>query len=227
MNNNRFCQSMLVLVGLVVLATARPVRAQSTEGAIVSATLGATAMQSETALSFSVAGGYRLNRTFGLGVEFVSVPEIGSDDDIFLALVRPVDFRDAEGELMVFTTNVRLEVPTTARRFVPYAVAGGGVANLKRSYGAIILPTRSNVPTFLPDVATLVPSVPPLLPTTIYPPPSSYRLSTTALALTLGGGVSVLAGEHLSIDVDLRYLRLVDVPDYNIGRFGAGASYRF
>jgi opacity protein-like surface antigen len=47
------------------------------------------------------------------------------------------------------------------------------------------------------------------------------------MALTLGGGVSLLAGEHLSIDVDLRYLRILDTRNRNIGRFGAGASYRF
>ena len=67
------------------------------------------------------------------------------------------------------------------------------------------------------------------LPAAIFPPPSccTYLVSTTGLALTLGGGVSVLAGEHLSIDVDLRYLRIVDIPEFNVGRFGAGASYLF
>jgi opacity protein-like surface antigen len=213
-----------IVVLLACLSSAGPAFAQSAEGPIVSGTIGSTAIESETALSFSVAAGYRFNSAFGLGVEFVSAPSIDADEDLLLPVGRPVDFRDVEGELTVFTANVRLEIPTTSSRFVPYAIAGGGVANLKRSIGAIILAfDRLRPPT------AIFPSSSPLQPSTIFPPPSccSYRLSTTSLALTLGGGVSVLVGDHLSIDVDLRYLRLLDTVDQNIGRFGAGASYRF
>jgi opacity protein-like surface antigen len=108
-------------------------------------------------------------------------------------------------------------VPTISTRFIPYAVAGGGVANVKESVDAVIA-LSSQLPSIVPGID---------LPA-IYPPiPYSYRLSTTSLALTLGGGVSVMAGEHISIDVDLRYLRLLDTRNRNIGRFGGGASYRF
>ena len=209
-------RSIQALLALLLLSTAVPAMAQSPQGAIVSGSVGATAVDSQTAWSFSAAGGYRFNRTFGMGLEFSQAPSIDSDDNVFLPIGRPVDFLDVSGQLTTFTANIRLEVPTTSSRFIPYAVAGGGVANMKRSYGPISL-------------ASQVISVPELLlPAAIYPPSCcGYRLSTTSLALTVGGGLSILTGEHLSIDVDLRYLRLMDVTDDNIGRFGVGASYRF
>jgi hypothetical protein len=37
----------------------------------------------------------------------------------------------------------------------------------------------------------------------------------------------MLVAAHVSIDVDLRYLRLIANRDLNVGRFGVGLSYRF
>ena len=37
----------------------------------------------------------------------------------------------------VFTTNVRLEVPTTSRKIIPFVTAGGGVAAVTESYSVI------------------------------------------------------------------------------------------
>jgi hypothetical protein len=51
--------------------------------------------------------------------------------------------------------------------------------------------------------------------------------SSIGLALTLGGGVSIKAASHLWIDADLRLIRVLGDNDQNIGRFGAGARYRF
>ena len=51
--------------------------------------------------------------------------------------------------------------------------------------------------------------------------------SSTDLALTIGGGVRVVVAERLSLDIDGRYLRLVESRDVDVGRFGVGFSYRF
>ena len=79
--------------------------------------------------------------------------------------------------------------------------------------------------------------VPPGIPVVIEP--QSVTQSSTDLALMAGGGISLLAAAHVSIDVDFRYLRFMadqttrrldptDSPrDRNIGRFGVGISYRF
>jgi hypothetical protein len=37
-------------------------------------------------------------------------------------------FDDSGSSATVFTTNVRLEVPTTSKRIIPFVTAGGGVA---------------------------------------------------------------------------------------------------
>ena len=37
----------------------------------------------------------------------------------------------------MFTTNVRLEVPTTSKRIIPFVTAGGGVAAVTQSYSVI------------------------------------------------------------------------------------------
>ena len=215
-----------VIVLLACASSATPALAQTSQGAIVSGIASAFVTDSETAVSISVGTGYRFNRAFGLGIEFTAAPSVDSDQEFPLALPSrglPVDFLERESQVMVFTTNVRLEVPTTSSRFVPYAVAGGGVANVKESVDAII--ALSSPRPILVQGPSIVPGID--FPATYPPIPYSYRLSTTSLALTLGGGVSLLAGEHLSIDVDLRYLRILDTRNRNIGRFGAGASYRF
>jgi opacity protein-like surface antigen len=213
------CRRSLMALVLLGALYAGPAYAQPAQGAIVSGAVGAMAIDSTTSFSFSVAAGYRFNRAFGLGVEITSAPSLDSDfsnsNPVPLIGV-PRDVRNPDGEVTAFTANVRLEVPTTSPRVVPYAIAGGGVANIKESFEVIILgiPTITNRD---------------LMSTAIYPPPywEPYRASSTNLALAFGGGVSVLAGDHLSLDVDLRYLRLVGDTDRNVGRFGAGASYRF
>jgi opacity protein-like surface antigen len=214
---------MAVRAGRFVLAlcvmTGPPAWAQPAQGPIVSGIVGAMAVDSRTDFSFSIAAGYRFNRAFGMGIELTSAPASDSNSDgrFFPALGPSIDFRKPEGQATVFTSNVRLEVPTTSPRVVPYAMAGGGIANVKESVDAIIA--------F--QVAEL--TAPEMPAPTIYPPPYwyAYLYSSTSLALTFGGGVSILAGEHLSIDIDLRYLRLLRDTDRNVGRFGAGASYRF
>jgi len=110
------------------------------------------------------------------------------------------------GRTTVFTANVRVELPAATARVIPYVVAGGGVANIK-------------------ETSTLQQSIPPGIPVVIEP--QTLTQSSTDLALTAGGGVSILAAAHVSIDVDLRYLRFIADRDRNVGRFGVGVSYRF
>ena len=106
---------------------------------------------------------------------------------------------------------------TVWRRVIPFVVGGGGVSNHDVDY-SIFYPQP-----FL--TATRVLQQPSL---SIYPP-IVEPLSETRLqmALTLGGGVSLLWTDHISIDFDARALQLMGNGGRTIGRFGAGASYRF
>lgn len=203
----------LVATGVI----AGPASAQTAQGAIVSGVISAVAVDSNTSLAIAAAAGYRFNRAMALTIELTYVPSLESEPDfgIPIPLIRGISqFRNHDGRLTLFTTNIRLEMPTTSRRVLPYAVLGGGVANIRQSFDVVFA---------LPALATALIGFP------IPPGPiiDSYADSSTDLALTLGGGVSVLRGDHVSFDVDLRYLRLLGYEDRNVGRFGAGVSYRF
>jgi opacity protein-like surface antigen len=219
------------------------VSAQSGQGAIVSGGAAATAIESGTRLSIVGSVGYRFNPVISFGLEITSVPTLtpnipaalrdtglveitnisgfgGSSTLVYSS--RPsslITYSDEGGRAVVFTTNARFEVPTVARRIIPYAVAGGGVAHLRETYTVHV----SFPPIFLEP--------PPGFPFTQFPrselPARRISGSSTDVALTLGGGAGFLVTERISVDADLRYVRTLGERDRNIGRFGLGASYRF
>lgn len=212
--------SLRVTAGLLLFSLfASTGAAQSTSGAVVGGTISAAVVDSNTDLSATISGGYRFNRAFGLGVELAVVPSLPRHLPSYYPLVR-ID--NASGSITAFTTNLRLEIPTTPARIIPFVVMGGGVANVKETADVII----AGVPVI--DVSVL--GLPGNLASLIYPQPdirSPYTISSTELALTIGGGVSIMAVHGMSIDADLRYLHLMGNQDRSIGRFGAGVSYRF
>src|SRR5258708_16602246 len=81
----------------------------------------------------------------------------------------------AEGHATVFTTNFRVDVPTTMRRGLPFVVGGGGIASVTEKfpliYYAVPLAT---------DLSRLGLSVPPP-----HIPPAPQVIPHTALALAL------------------------------------------
>jgi len=120
----------------------------------------------------------------------------------------------------VFTTNVPLEVPTTSKKIIPFVMAGGGVAGVTQSYSVIYAQLAA-------DVAGLSPVLGGLNTIPIRPIPSDVKYTNTNMALTLGGGASFLVSQHVGIDADLRVLHIMGNDSRNVGRFGAGVSYRF
>jgi opacity protein-like surface antigen len=153
----------------------------------------------------------------GLGVELTwmklkaTTPSSGTSPYTGLA------YSGTKADAIFFMTTVRIEIPTTSRRILPFAIGGGGTANTMNRYTVTITP----VPVPLVGFPTSV-VIPSLIPRT-----EAVSSSSTGLALTLGGGVSLLATEHLSVDIDLRSLYIRANPTESIGRFGVGASYRF
>jgi opacity protein-like surface antigen len=214
MTSLRSIAALLMLFSLCASTGA----AQSTSGAIVGGTVGVAVVDSNTDLSVTASAGYRFNRAFGLGVELTAVPSLPRNLPDYYPFAR-ID--NASGSITTFTTNVRLEIPTTPARIIPFVVMGGGVANVKE---------RADVIIAYPPIDVSILGFPREVTSLIYPPPdirSPYTISTTELALTVGGGVSILAVHGMSIDVDLRYLHLMGTEDRSVGRFGAGVSYRF
>jgi hypothetical protein len=208
---------------LVLLASSAG--AQSDAGAIASGSVAAAVLDSGTNASgtnVSVAGslGYRFNRVIGLGVEVTYIPSLKPAlPSNVPSSYATVAYSAPSGDALFFTTNVRIEIPTTTRRVIPFAIGGGGVASTTQRYTLTVSP-------LLPPVPVGLVAIPIILPQPV-PIQSRPVTTSTGLALTLGGGVSLLATDHFSIDVDLRSLYIRGVDGGAIGRFGVGASYRF
>lgn len=229
---------MRLVLTLVFVCMAGSAAAQDPRGATLSGTVSAANMDSHTDAAFAGAFGYRFSDVVGLEIEATVVPTLRSpypDASIqtsalpvtFVASAIPgvlssqffstPAFTNPGGRAVILSNNVRVHIPTTVTRVAPYFVAGGGVANIRRTadfnFPVPILP----VPLEALDLAPVRFST------------TTQHVSTSAseLALTIGGGLGVRVASRLWIDADLRLFRLMGNEDQNLGRFGVGARYRF
>ncbi len=201
----------LLLAGL--LAAPAAARAQ---GALVHASIGAAASDGGTSPAFGGGIAWRVNRSLGFGVELSHLRSLASEYPYYYCCSDEPDARAT-----VFTTNVRLEIPTTSARVIPYVVGGGGVASITQSYSVIYAQLAERLG-LSSEFASLGLNTVPVLPG-----PSELSTTSTSMALTLGGGASLLVTEHLAVDADARVLHVASDKARNIGRFSLGVSYRF
>jgi opacity protein-like surface antigen len=220
----------LVLVVGVLLSGVCAADAADDRGVAVGANLSAINMDSRTSWSAGGSFEYRLNRVAGLEIEVTAAPKMKGDlpiatiqalqtsSSLVSTTIIPTifpgpTFTNQRGRAVILTNNVRLHIPSTSDRLDPYFVAGGGVANLRHSadfvYPPLPLPAGS------------------IISTVLRPTPQPITTSSTALALTLGGGIGVRVASQLWVEGDLRLFRVMDSEDRNLGRFGAGVRYRF
>ena len=200
---------------VVVLSLAVP-RLALAQGALAHASVAAAMSDGETSPAFGGGATWMFNHAFGFGVELSHLPSLSSS--ISRTYYCCGIFDDSGSSATVFTTNVRLEVPTTSKRIIPFVTAGGGVAAVTQSYSVIYA-----LPVDYERLASmgLVNTIP------ILPGPTDVEYTNTNMALTLGGGASFLVTDHVGIDADLRVLHIMGNDSRNVGRFGAGVSYRF
>lgn len=210
------------------VALASPVSAQSAQGIVATLGLSAATIDGGTRAAISGGVGYRLSPVMTLGVELTSIPslhpespESSIDPTTLLIVIPSFSFDQAGGHAAVFTTNVRVDLPKRLGRLAPYVIGGGGAGYVNEHFRETVSFTPG------PTVLAFPPGViafPPILPA-----PVVREISTTSnhLALTIGGGVSILAREHVSVDVEGRYLGLFGERTLHVGRFGAGVSYTF
>jgi opacity protein-like surface antigen len=212
-----------VLAALVMVISASPSIVRAQGGAIVNGAVGVAVVNDATNLEISGGIGYRFNRAIGFGIEFTHIPDLDTSSRYGYSALRVCcgvgGNQRAEGHATVFTSNVRVEVPTTLRRVLPFVVGGGGIASVTEKFPLIYyaLPLAS-------DLASLGLSAP---SPGILPGPQTISTTTVAMALTLGGGASVLITDHLAVDADARVLKLLADTNRTVGRFQVGASYRF
>jgi opacity protein-like surface antigen len=231
---------VLVLAFAAGAMSASPASAQSTSGPLGTVTVAGTNLGDGTSVAISGAAAYRFGRVLGLGIEVTAVPTltaeppeppefldaaaditgyIGAPSSLIFPPIRFPTYRFEEdgGRAVIFTTNLRLEIPTLSSRVLPYAVAGGGVATVREQFTLTV-----DYPEFI-------------IQSPIGPVPISGRRSFSqpisnsfnSLALTLGGGVSFRWTDHLWVDADLRYFALLGDEDVHVSRIGGGLSYRF
>lgn len=220
--------SRVLAIAVVAALVAVPAAAQPRTGAVIGGTASVLSMDSDGHAAISGSIGYKLNSALSFGIELTGVPDLDPDPAIpvpLLAPYFPIFYGEAEGSATIFTTNVRIDIPTTNRRIMPFVVGGGGVANIEESFSVSFRSSTSVPPSFLAEFAAL--GLSPTVLSTILAPSFPFRSSSTGLALTIGGGASIMATDRFSIDVDLRYLRIDAETDRDAGRFGAGVSYRF
>jgi len=227
-----------VAVLVYAFASAGLAMAQDAPAAVVSGGVSASNMQSHTDLSWSGAFGYRFNHFVGMEIEATFVPNVRSAFPTDRAVIQTAGsttvvgagsaasivqifptprYSNPGGRIVLFTNSARVDIPTTTDRVAPFFIAGGGVASVRRTaqFAYPILdplplgvPTRDAAPTFRQVV-------------------QSVQSSSTDLALTLGGGVTVWITDSFGIEADLRLFRLFGDEDRNLGRFGAGVRYLF
>jgi hypothetical protein len=166
----------------------------------------------------------------GFEIEATLVPNLGSslsDGDFVIqgatpavAIFPPPRFQNRGGRLVIVSNNVRIAVPTTSTRLEPYFVAGGGIASVRRT-ADIFYPALD--PNLRESIAVLGLALPDSSAGFSYP----YTTASVEMALTIGGGVSIRMRPQMSVDADLRMVRLLGQEDRSVGRFGAGVRYRF
>ena len=218
---------------LLCVFTAAPLAAQDA-GAVVGASVGVSAIAGRSELTFSGSGGYRFNRYVALEVETTAVPTLkgafptdgavvqeaatgfSSSAVIVPGIFPGPSYSNQNGRAVIFTNNVRVEMPTAADRLTPFFVAGGGVASVRRT-ADFTLPIG-----ILQPLTVGIGANPGIRPITEH-----LTSSSTDLALTIGGGIAVRVVSHTTIDGDLRFYRLMGSSDTNVGRFTVGVRYRF
>jgi opacity protein-like surface antigen len=209
----------LVSAAAMVLAAESRAAAQSSSGAIASGSVAAVVDDSGTDLSLAGSLGYRFNRVIGMGVELTWMRPKSAVASPETSPYANISYAGPRNDLLLITTNVRIEIPTISQRILPYAVGGGGPASTRSTYSYTIAYRPVPQPASPGVVGAIIP-VP-------LPEVRSETITSTGLGLTLGGGVSFLATDHLSIDIDLRSFYIRGDSGGSLGRFGAGASWRF
>lgn len=182
--------------------------------------------------SLSIASGFQLAPHAGFEIEALYIPDqqFGRSDVVVQAIF-PVPRVDIDGRTMAFLSSFVTDLQ--AGRLRPYALFGGGMANVQRrvaiDYGPRILTGSTRVSTASANAPIRVDVRP--IPV---PAPQSIRttISENDLVFTAGVGLDIRVWKRLSVAADVRYLHLFQTTQgsgavENLTRIGARAAYWF
>jgi opacity protein-like surface antigen len=215
----------------MLLVTA-PAGAQDRGSAFLGGSVSAANMESRTEVAYAGSFGYRFSRVVSFVIEATGIPKVQSEfpstgpiilsgsatpASTSIAIFPGPTFSNPGGRIVLLTNTARIDIPTTSTRLTPFFSAGGGVANVRRT--ADFTYPYYPLPLLLPPGSPTLPIRLPIV--------EHVTSSSTAMALTLGGGVGVRVARSLWLDADLRLFRLLAEDDQNLGRFGVGVRYAF
>ena len=182
--------------------------------------------------ALSVTGGFQLAPHAGFELEALYVPDqqFGRNDMIVQGIIFPVPRVDIDGRTVAFLSSFVTDLQVGRLR--PYALFGGGIANVRRKVaidyppqilsGSALVWTSTNAP-----IGVNVRPIP-------VPIPRSVRttVSENDLVFTTGAGLDIRIWKRLSVAADVRYLHLFQTAPgsdaiENITRIGARAAYWF
>jgi len=201
----------VVLLGLPALAAA-----QDRTGAFVGGNVSLANMEAHSDAALAGSFGYRFTRLASLVLETTAVPKVRAPLTANTQVFQTPGTSTAGGRIVMFTSAMRIDMPTASTRLTPFFTAGGGIASVRRN-AEFTYPSQG------------LASTPggPTVPPTLGPTTQQTTASSTDLALTLGGGAGIGLTSSLFLDVDLRIFRLMGDDDRNLGRFGVGVRYSF
>ena len=216
---------------IFALMVSLPAAAQDRSSAFAGGSVSAANMESRTDIAYTGSFGYRFSRVVSFVIEATGVPSVESpfptNTPVILAgatttastsvaIFPGPTFSNPGGRIVLLTNTARIDIPTTSTRLTPFFAAGGGVGNVRRT---------ADFTYQFPPLPVLPPGSPSL--PIVRPIVQHLTTSSTAMALTLGGGVGIRVASSVWLDADLRLFRLLAEEDQNLGRFGVGVRYAF
>ena len=225
------------VLSLVLTTLLAPVAGAQDAGPFVSGFAGVSAGDGSAAPTGGASAGWMSTRRLGFEIEIAGAGGLDLlDEDDFPRILnpRPTIFPqptfESSGRLITFQTNALVST-APAGRWTITAVAGGGVAHLRR---------RTRIA--FPDIVFPPLGFPPLGPFSFDTPPPPFDISRldftwtereittsdSALCLNAGGAVEFALTRRLSAGVDARYLHAFFANDgLDTARVAARFRWRF
>lgn len=217
-----------LVLAVVMSAIAAPQAVAQDERVRLSGTTSVAAGDGGPAPAISIAGGFQMAPHAGFELEALYIPDQQFDrSDVVVQAIFPVPRVDIDGRTMAFLSSFVTDLQ--AGRVRPYALFGGGMANVQRrvaiDYGPRILAGSTRGPTAGPNVPIGV-DVRPI------PVQSRTTISENDLVFSTGVGLDIRVWKRLSVAADVRYLHLFQATPgagavENLTRIGARAAYWF
>lgn len=226
----------LLLIGTCLILPL-PALAQPASGGLASIGGSAVFGGESTDAAVTAAVGYRVNPTLAVTIELTALPDLTPElpdaPDFVIATATPLIFPtpfpeySAEGGQGTFVTGtLRLELPSRGG-LQPYLVAGAGAGSIVERVRARF--TYPPFPLIAPDLIAAGFRPPIALPSPLVLPAFEevVETSSTGFATTFGGGIAFRISQHLTFDLDVRYLALLGEGDRHLARIGGGLTARF